>query len=677
MAHESLFSFRKVLLLVSLFGWSQTLTAQQTDIHRQLDSLNSVAEKLLDYNYNDAARVIDKALLLAQKAPHTLGHIKAAGIRTEILMHTNRVPEATKLIASLIASESRIKDPAAKVALYLSLGLYYYDYGDFESSQTYFKKAEAESVQTPIREPQWYVRMAMLYLKLGNHAEAIRYYDKAKKLYESHPTPRDEGWLAYCYGQVYYYQRLYEPSLESSAKSLKIFTALKNPRGIAYGELSRGNALYLHGFDDDAGKSYENALANFLKLADNDGAAICYSNLSRVALEKQNHQEAIRYAQLALETIGSGNKKLEAATYQQLADVYGELGDIPKAISSVNKALSIARETDNKIVVRDCYKSLSEMYEATSQHQKAYQYLLAAYRIKDSIQPLEFNRQLAQMQTRYETEKKEAQIKLLTQQRKIDSLLMRDQENKLRKHRMLLVMSLVVATAAIAALYFYFSRKRLLERIREKERIREAEENERQRIAKDIHDDFGSGLSKIKVLSDIASRSANSDIDTLQSISSTSTSLIENIRDLVWAMRPENSTLDSLVARLREYTYDYLENLPITVNFSAPAEIPSVPISKTASRNIQMIFKEAIQNIIKHAQATTVSIDITADSSFTIKIQDNGKGFNSPASSSGNGFRNMHHRAQAIHGSLHINAVPNQGTTLTLSVQNENLNLIG
>ena len=231
---------------------------------------------------------------------------------------------------------------------------------------------------------------------------------------------------------------------------------------------------------------------------------------------------------------------------------------------------------------------------------------------------------------------------------------------------MLLVMSLVVATAAIAALYFYFSRKRLLERIREKERIREAEENERQRIAKDIHDDFGSGLSKIKVLSDIASRSANSDIDTLQSISSTSISLIENMRDLVWAMRPENSTLDSLVARLREYTYDYLENLPITVNFSAPAEIPSVPISKTASRNIQMIFKEAIQNIIKHAQATKVSIDITADSSFTIKIQDNGKGFNSPASSSGNGFRNMHHRAQAIHGSLDIISVPNQGTTLTL-----------
>src|SRR5690606_9544778 len=215
-------------------------------------------------------------------------------------------------------------------------------------------------------------------------------------------------------------------------------------------------------------------------------------------------------------------------------------------------------------------------------------------------------------------------------------------------------------------------RRRLMERIREKELVREAEENERQRIAKDIHDDFGSGLSKIKILAErITTQSqdpTNELTSTLQSISSTAVSLIENMRDLVWIMKSENSTLEGLVARMREYTYEYLEDLPISVQFLAPKEIPEMIIAKTTSRNIQMIFKEAIQNVVKHADATELTIIIHPDPVFTLKIADNGKGFASDQSYDGNGLKNMKQRAGIIHGTCELLSRPNEGTTITLTV---------
>lgn len=260
----------------------------------------------------------------------------------------------------------------------------------------------------------------------------------------------------------------------------------------------------------------------------------------------------------------------------------------------------------------------------------------------------------------------------------MDNLLLKEQEAKLQRHQLLLGMSMVVILVSAIALYFYLSKRRLVESVRQKELIREAEENERQRIAKDIHDDFGSGLSKIKVLSELAtSKSATQPAElepALQSISATSASLIENMKDLVWVMKPENSTLESLVARLREYVYDYLEDLPITIHFAMPQYLPNKEIAKTANRNIQMIFKEAIQNIVKHANASAIWIDIRIEDKLEIHIEDNGNGFILQEYSNSNGLINMRQRAKTLGGELHIDPVLEQGTYIKLTVPLDNEN---
>ncbi len=195
---------------------------------------------------------------------------------------------------------------------------------------------------------------------------------------------------------------------------------------------------------------------------------------------------------------------------------------------------------------------------------------------------------------------------------------------------------------------------------------------ERLRISKDVHDDLGSGLSKISLMADIAGKKAagNSSISNdIQHISEVSKELVDNMHDLIWILNPDNTTLEQLVARLREYCADYLENIPIDVTMEFPDEVPSMKISRDAQRNIFLTTKEAINNSIKHAGGTKMKITLTvSDHKLAISVADNGKGFDpGQLKGSGNGLRNMRQRIESIGGTYNINPAPNN-TEVAFSV---------
>jgi signal transduction histidine kinase len=363
---------------------------------------------------------------------------------------------------------------------------------------------------------------------------------------------------------------------------------------------------------------------------------------------------------------------IEAGTYQQPGDIYGELNQFGRAVQYVQKALETARQAGNKGIVQDSYKSLSELYQAMKRPETAFEYLLAAYRIKDSTQSINFSRQLAEMEVKYQTEKKESEIKILKQQKQIDDLSLRQQQERLKRQELLLFSFAVLAIAIIVALYFYIQRRRLAEKVRRDEAIRQTTEAERLRIAKDIHDELGSGLSKIKLLADIALLESNENRgklkQTVDTISNTSSGLIENMRDLVWAMNPENSNLQNLIARIREYSDEYFEDLPIDLTMDIPEDVPAIPISKELNRNVFMILKEALQNIVKHSSATAITIKIELKPRFRMEIEDNGKGFDTGTKHEGNGLTNMKTRSEAIGGHLYVKTESRKGVKLAFEV---------
>ncbi len=196
-------------------------------------------------------------------------------------------------------------------------------------------------------------------------------------------------------------------------------------------------------------------------------------------------------------------------------------------------------------------------------------------------------------------------------------------------------------------------------------------EKERARIAADMHDDLGSGLTTITYLSQMAKGDLTT--ENLSKIKKTSTNLIENMSEIIWATKDENNTLEDLISKIKKYAVDFLEDNKIELVFKSTELLNNNIISGENRRNIYLCVKESLHNIVKHSRATKVEITIQIEKQLIISIQDNGIGFeNSPKILIiGNGFKNMKRRIESINGNFYF--VSDSGTLIVFSILFEDL----
>ena len=199
---------------------------------------------------------------------------------------------------------------------------------------------------------------------------------------------------------------------------------------------------------------------------------------------------------------------------------------------------------------------------------------------------------------------------------------------------------------------------------------KQAIEKERTRIATDMHDDMGAGLSRIKVLSEtikFENQKGVLDPAHLQKISSYSEEMMEKMGEIVWALNQRNDSVDDLLGYTRAYATDYLTSHNIQCTFHAPAEHPEIFASGEMRRNIFLSVKEILHNVVKHADATSVDIAVTLTRDLCVRIHDNGKGINMDSIRKfGNGLNNVRKRMVEIGGSAKFNN--ENGTTVILQV---------
>ena len=228
-----------------------------------------------------------------------------------------------------------------------------------------------------------------------------------------------------------------------------------------------------------------------------------------------------------------------------------------------------------------------------------------------------------------------------------------------------------ITIAAVALLVFvlrFYFRRRL-----EKERIllekKQAIEKERTRIATDMHDDLGAGLSRIKFLSEtigIKKQQQQPIEEDISKIREYSHEMIDKMGEIVWALNEKNDSLSDLLSYTRSYAVEYLSQMGIACTINAPDSSSSIFVSGEFRRNVFLTVKEALHNIVKHSQADAVDIKLQATKKLVIEITDNGIGFaknNTPAFS--NGLYNMQKRMTEIGGRLDISS--DQGTVITLT----------
>lgn len=198
--------------------------------------------------------------------------------------------------------------------------------------------------------------------------------------------------------------------------------------------------------------------------------------------------------------------------------------------------------------------------------------------------------------------------------------------------------------------------------------VLETREKERTRIAQEIHDDIGSGLTSIRLLSEIAkARGGQASMGEMEKISASANELIENMNEIIWSFNSKNDTLPNMIAYIRRYVVSFFEPTDIAVKISIPAEIPPLQISGDYRRSVFLVVKESLHNIMKHSRAARVELTVQLDQRLTLELRDDGRGFSEDeVKLFSNGLRNMRERMENIGGSFAING--KNGTVVRLSM---------
>lgn len=239
----------------------------------------------------------------------------------------------------------------------------------------------------------------------------------------------------------------------------------------------------------------------------------------------------------------------------------------------------------------------------------------------------------------------------------------------------------VTIVAALVGLIAYALYSYRVRRLLELERVRT-------RIAADLHDDIGSNLTKIGILSEVVnsrltdarnSRTSNAErptdqnhgvagiLDPLSSIARISRESVASMSDIVWAINPKRDTLRDLTSRMREFAGEVFANRNIEFELRAPSSETYIKVGADVRRTLFLIFKEAVNNIVRHSDCNEVDIElIVKGSKLVLSISDDGRGFDHARQPAGNGLASMRGRAASMGGEIEIISREPSGTAITL-----------
>ena len=192
----------------------------------------------------------------------------------------------------------------------------------------------------------------------------------------------------------------------------------------------------------------------------------------------------------------------------------------------------------------------------------------------------------------------------------------------------------------------------------------------RNRIAQDLHDEIGSNLSSISLMSELIQKDGKINQEALEKINRIQKVAKESsqaMRDIVWLTNPSSDNIKDLISKMNEVANDMMGNMKW--HFDFPKNLSEISLIPEIKRNLFFIYKESLNNILKHANAQNVVIDLKLiDDKMSLTIKDDGDGFDSSTVFSGNGLKNLKSRSKEINGDLNIESSLNSGTTINLSV---------
>lgn len=506
-----------------------------------------------------------------------------------------------------------------------------------------------------------------IYYDLGNYVEAERYALLALKISDEIKDPYGIASGHLSMGGIYQAQNKYPEALKNYAIALEEMKALGNMEGMGNAYSGMGEIYKdLHNYD----LALKNSLAQvevykqlpWAKTDTNSYQKIsnpwAYDNLGEIYQLKGNYAEALKYYVAAITTSDSGQKQERINSYLHIGKLYLILGNIAQSQQNLNNALLLAKQTGAKSYTGQAYAALASLYQRMGNYRRAFEYQQLYLYMKDSVESSETAEKIAKMQMQYEFDKNMTEEKLEQDKRRIAMA------QTITRQRWLTI-SLVVGTVLLTLIaLLWFNRFKLKKRIEQQAAIAA----ERKRISSEMHDDIGSGLSKISLLTEVLKRDYSEQNVSMQveKISRSSKEMVEKMGELIWAVNARYDKAENLVAYIRKYAIEYFDATPIKCKVNLPENIIEIAMDGKMRRHVFLVVKEALHNVLKHSAATAVTINIgIVGNTFNIVIIDNGKGINfETVSRFSNGLVNMQKRMEDVSGSFSIKN--HEGTTVEL-----------
>ena len=416
------------------------------------------------------------------------------------------------------------------------------------------------------------------------------------------------------------------------------------------------------------------------RLKINDIGAVAYANLASLETEQGNLPAALRYFKQSLAfDQAEGNDFGQAETLSSMAGLYEKMNDNGQAERTLLTALRLATRLQALATLQQVHRELSRFYQKTGRYTLATQHYAQLVQLNDSIYNQDVTQKVAELQTKYETEKKEAQNRLQAAQ-------LRTQQQVIRRRNTQLAAGAAVALLLAGLAYLLYNRRRLrreVEFAQEREQLTqlraaavlEAEEGERRRIGFDLHDGVGQLLTVAKL--NLHALSEELSLNTVGQ-----QALLDNALDVVNESFREvrsishNLMPNALIKRgLAQAVRDFLDKISPDGRLKINLEVVGLDrggrLPATIENVLFRVVQEMVQNILKHAQATEVTLQIVRHADeLTVLVEDNGVGFN-PSTlgpDAGIGLKNIESRMAFLGGRVEVDSQPGHGTTITLEV---------
>jgi two-component system sensor histidine kinase UhpB len=468
-------------------------------------------------------------------------------------------------------------------------------------------KELSKRLNTPYTVGYSYGLLSDCYYNLGEYNTSLRYWREVMKICEQ-SLPGERPGIYANSSQIFAGVRQYDSALiyaEKSYKLLKLDPSFNEENYV--GSWLKSSIFFLLGDAFSGMHQYDSALYYYR-------ISIPFSDNIEMDLNKVN-------------------------AYNGIAKVFKERNEHDSAISYAKKVLV---EKITKTYPQGFLKAanlLAAVYELQTNADSSLKYLHIAINIKDSL----FNREKinAFQNVIFKDQEKQREVEATKQKLQ-------------RQYFTYVLIALVIIAIIITGVVIRNKRIKQLQKMRNS-------------IADDLHDDIGSALSSISIMSELGRNEPPKATSLLTSIGESTVTIQENMSDIIWAIKAENDRFENVLQRMNQFASEILDAKNIDLDFKSEASLSSTKLTMERRKNLYLFFKEVINNAVKYSCAKKISVSITQkDNHAEMTIMDNGNGFDTNKIFNGNGMNTLKKRAGELGADFKIASDLNEGTIVRL-----------